>query len=104
MLNKQRIVEEKIYRRRRRKKEKRRDSSRSVSTGMFRSLSFKIQPELSTFLRNHGLLKDSYISTIIKAPDDFSFEEDNDGSVIFFKRILSTFYLSDNVLVMDFAQ
>lgn len=103
MLNRERIIEEKIYRHRRKKKKKRRESSRSFSAGMFKDLSLRIQPELSVFLRNHGFYNDGFVSTIIKAPNDFSFEEDNDGSVIFIKKILSTFYLSDNVLIMDFA-
>ena len=103
MLNKERIKEEKIYRRRRQKQEKRRDASRISSPGMFKGLSLKIQPELSVFLRNHGFFDDGFVSAIIKAPDEFSFEEDNDGSIVFFKKILSTFYLSDNVLIMDFT-
>ena len=103
MLNKERIIEDKIYRRRRKKRRKRRRASRTSSTGMFRGLSIKVQPELSVFLRNHGYFKDSLVSSIIKAPDDFSFENDNDGSIVFFKKVLSTFYLSDNVLIMDFT-
>jgi hypothetical protein len=103
MLNKERIIEEKIYRRRRKKRKRRRQSYRISSPGMFKGLSFKVQPELSVFLRNHGFFKDSYVSTSIKAPADFSFEDANDESIVFFKKVLSTFYLSDNVLVMDFS-
>lgn len=103
MMNRDRIIEEKIYRRRRKKHKRRRNSSRFSSPGMFKGLSIKIQPDLSVFMRNHGFFKDSYVSSIIKAPNDFSFEEDNDGSIVFFKQILSTYYLSDNVLLMDFT-
>lgn len=103
MLNKERIKEEKIYRHRRKKRKRHSHSSYSSSTGMFKGLSLKIQPELSVFLRNHGYFKESYVSGIIKAPSFFSFEEDNDGSIVFFKKLLSTFYLSDISLVMDFT-
>ena len=103
MLNQERLKEEKIYRRRRQKKKKKRKASMISSTGLFRGLSIKVQPELSVFLRNHGFFNDGYVSSVIKAPDEFSFEDDNDGSIEFFKRILSTFYLSDNVLLMDFT-
>ena len=103
MFVRSKIKEEKIYRRRRKKRKKKREASRFSSPGMFRGLSFKIQPELSVFLRNHRFFKDNLVSSIIKAPDDFSFEEDSDGSIVFFKKILSTFYLSDNVLIMDFS-
>ena len=103
MLIKEWLLEEKKYRRRRKKTKKRRISSRTSSPGMFKRLSLKVQPELSVFLRNHSFFKETYVSTIIKAPVDFSFEEDNDGSILFFKRILSTFYLSDNALIMDFS-
>lgn len=103
MLNRERIKEEKIYRRRRQKKRKRRGSSRATLSGSFRSLCLKVQPDLSVFLRNRGFFQDCLVSDSIKAPTDFSFEEDNDGSILFFKRILSTFYLSDNTLVMDFS-
>ena len=103
MLNREKLKEEKIYRRRRLKKKRRRDSYRSTSKGVFRDLCLKVQPDLSVFLRNHGYFNDKYISNVVKAPNDFSFEEDNDGSIIFLKKILSTFYLSDNELVMDFT-
>lgn len=103
MLKKERIKEEKIYRRRRKKKNRRRQSSHSYSAGMFKYLSLKVQPDLSVFLHNHGFFSDKYVSSAIKVPVDFSFEEDNDGSIVFFKQILSTFYLSDNVLVIDFT-
>lgn len=102
MMKRERIIEEKIYRRRRQIKKRRRASSRVSSPGMFKNLSLRIQPDLSVFLRNHNFFKDGYVSTIIRAPEFFSFEEDNDGSILFFKRLLSTFYLSDNKIVMDF--
>ena len=84
MLNREKIIEEKIYRRRRKKKKRHRESSRFFSAGIFKSLSLKIQPELSVFLRNHGFFNDGFVSAKIKAPKDFSFEEDNDGSIVFF--------------------
>ena len=103
MLNRERIKEEKIYRRWSKKRKKKREASRISSPGMFKGLSLKVQPELSVFLRNHGFFKDKFVCSIIKAPDDFSFEENNDGSLAFFKKILSTYYLSDNVLTIDFT-
>lgn len=103
MVKREKLIEDKIYRRRRKKLKRRRNSSRVSSPGMFKGLSLKVQPELSVFMRNHGFFKERYVSTIIKAPEDFSFEEDKDGSIVFFKMILSTYYLSDNVLVMDFT-
>lgn len=103
MINRERIKEEKIYRRRRQIKRRRRKSSRISSAGLFKNLSLKVQPELSVFFRNRGFFRDDFVSSCIKAPVEFSFEEDNDGSIVFFKQILSTFYLSDNVLVIDFT-
>lgn len=103
MLNIERIKEEKVYRLRRKNKKKIREASRISSPGLFKGLSLRVQPELSVFLRNHGFFKEKFVSKIIKAPNDFSLEEDNDGCIVFFKKILSTFYLSDNVLIMDFT-
>ena len=71
MMNRDRVIEEKIYRRRRKKHKRRRNSSRFSSPGMFKGLSIKIQPDLSVFMRNQGFFKDSYVSSIIKAPNDF---------------------------------
>lgn len=103
MLNRHRLIEEKVYRRRRKKRGKKKNSKRTANHGMFPSLFYKVQSVLSAFLRHQGFFDKKYICKKIIAPRQFSFDENNDECILFFKRIVSTFYLSDYQVIMDFS-
>jgi len=103
MFKRQQLKEEKVYRRRREKRGRRKKNKHKTEQGMFPSLSYKVQSVLSAFLRHHGFFDTKYICKKIVAPRQFSFDENNDECILFFKQIVSTFYLSDLQLVMDFS-
>lgn len=103
MLNRQRLIEERVYRRQRKRRKKNKPNKRKANQGMFPSLFYRVQSVLSAFLRHQGFFDKKYICKRIVAPRQFSFDENNDDCILFFKQIVSTFYLSDLQVVMDFS-
>ncbi len=95
-------IEQKIYKRRRCRKIRKKKIP-SAPKGMFEVLSVKIQTRLITFLKRERFVLKSYIQKKIIVPKFFSFENNNDDSIVFFKRLLSTYMLSDEVITIDFS-
>lgn len=103
MMKEERLREEKVYRRRRKKLKKQRKIVHKAGHGMFSSLCVKVQTQFSSFFRNHSYFDKKFVDKKIKAPKYFSFEENNDDCVVFYKQVLSTFFLSDQQIIMDFS-
>ncbi len=99
----QRRKEIKIYLRRR-KIDEREKKDRKSPKGIFQKLSITVYTSLITFLRKKKYINKKYIvKNHIAVPANFSFESCNDDSILFFKQIISTYLLSDIVMVIDFT-
>lgn len=98
---KKQIIEWKVYTRRR-KKRSQEQKAKKAPIGVFPRMSIKINTGLIKFLRWKTFVNRKYIRKEIVVPNSFSFENNNNGSILFFKELLSTYLLSDNNIVINF--
>ncbi len=100
----QRVITERVcrYRRKKRKKKSRgnRTSASFDSSGIIRFFS-------SNFIRHlerAGYLDKACTRRIIQVPDEFSFKDDFDGCVRFFRQLLSSFYYGQGDITLSFKK
>lgn len=100
----QRVITERVYRyRRKRKKGHGFGSRKKPSFDSFGALRF-FSSSFIKHLERAGYLDKSYKGTIVHAPEDFSFKDDFDGCVRFFRQLLSSFYYGRGDLVLSFKR
>lgn len=92
--NRERLLELKVYRRRRKNIRKRKQSREHYSFLFKQKLIHDCTP-LIGLLSNKGYMNDIYVCTKIPAPENFSFKENFEGSILFLKRLISTFLLGE---------
>lgn len=101
----QRIITERVYRyRRKRRRRNRTGCSRLCpsfdSSGVIRFFS-------SNFIRHlerAGYLDRLNVDSVIYAPEEFSFKDNFDGCILFFRHLLSSFYYGQGDIVLSFKQ
>lgn len=74
-----------------------------ASSGVFQRANIKVHTNLISFFRNKKFINSKYVSGKVIVPKVFSFEENSDDSLIFFKCLISTYLLTDNNTVIDFS-
>lgn len=105
-MNKERLIEFSIYRKRRRKSRqigKRRIVSRFDIDYNIRLKSISDLNRLIKIFSEKEFIKDKYVSKHILVPSVFSFKENFDESILFFKKILSSFLKSPKAIIIDFS-
>ena len=90
----QRLLELKVYKRRR-KNFRKSIQSREHYSFMFKQKLIHDCTPLIGLLSNKGYMNDIYVCTKIPAPENFSFKENFEGSILFLKRLISTFLLGE---------
>lgn len=101
----QRILTERVYRYRR-KRRRRNRTGRNRSRPSFDS-SGVIRYFSSNFIRHlerAGYLDRSYVDNIIHVPEEFSFKDDFDGCILFFRQLLSSFYYGQGNILLSFKR
>lgn len=98
---KEQLVEYKVYKERRRKQK--RNSRKIAPKGVFPRMNIFVFTNLIFFFRKNGFISSRYINKKIIVPKLFSFENNSDDSITFFKILLSSYLLSDNSIVIDFT-
>ncbi len=88
----QRLLELKVYKRRRKNICKSKQSREHYSFLFKQKLVHDCTP-LIGLLSNRGYMNEKYLCTKISAPENFSFNDDFEGSILFLKRLISTFLL-----------
>lgn len=104
MLNDQRwnsFIEQKIYRRRKKNKLKRQKQKVQFSFKYFKRLK-SMYPLIINELCKYGFINKELKNKIIRVPEKFSFKEDFDGSLFFFKELLSSFLYGGDIII-DFS-
>lgn len=99
-MKKERILELKIYKRR--SKIKKHQQRKKASDGVFPRTNIKVQTNLIAFFRKKGFISTKYITDSLTVPKLFSFEENSDDSITFFKCLLSSYLLTDTTTIVDF--
>lgn len=100
-MKKERRKELKTYKRRYKKKKKK-GKRKKASSGVFPRINIKVQTNLLSFFRNKGFINKDYISDSVIVPKIFSFEENSDDCIIFFKCLISSYLLTDKTTIVDF--
>lgn len=94
-MKKERILELKVYKRRCKLKKKRQKPRKKALAGVFQRINIKVQTNLLSFFRKKGFINKDYISNRVIVPKIFSFEENSDDCITFFKCIMSSYLLTD---------
>lgn len=98
-------LQERVFRRRRiLKKRGRIKSSKSLCRFKYTNRLHNLFPLFLKHFEEKGFIKKEYVCSRIIVPQKFSFSEDFDSSIIFFKRLLSSFILSQENIILDFSQ
>lgn len=101
-MKKERILELKVYKRRCKLKKKRQKPRKKALAGVFQRINIKVQTNLLSFFRKKGFINKDYISNRVIVPKIFSFEENSDDCITFFKCIMSSYLLTDKTTLVDF--
>ena len=99
----QRNLEQKIYRRRKIRKKYKGVSRNEFSFGS-NSLVQRFYTKFIQQLDKAGYIDEKYKKDVIKAPKMFSFKDDYNGCVTFFKELISSYLYTEDVLVLDFRK
>ena len=99
-MKKERILELKVYKRRRKLREYK--QRKKAAVGVFPRTNIKVQTNLIAFFRKKGFISTKYIADTLTVPKIFSFEENSDDSITFFKFLLSSYLLTDTTTIVDF--
>ncbi len=83
-------------------KEKRQKPRKKALAGVFQRINIKVQTNLLSFFRKKGFINKDYISNRVIVPKIFSFEENSDDCITFFKCIMSSYLLTDKTTLVDF--
>ena len=100
-MTKERLIEKKIYLERR--KAQKRNKRESAAKGVFPRMNIFVFTSLIIFLKKKGFFSKEYINKSIIVPRHFSFEDNSDDSITFFKIMLSSYLLSDDSILIDFS-
>lgn len=100
-MKKERRKELKIYKRRYRKRKEKGKRKKALS-GVFPRINIKVQTNLISFFRKKGFINKDYISDKVIVPKIFSFEENSDDCITFFKCLISSYLLTDKTTIVDF--
>lgn len=103
IMNRERIIEESVYRRRRKRKLYQKKHIKRILPIAFVKQNPAVSTRMISFLRKKGYVKEEYITKGIKIPRIFSFEAQCEDSIICYKLIISTFMLSHYAVVLDFT-
>jgi hypothetical protein len=95
------LLEYKIYKERRKKQK--RNNRKVAPKGVFPRMNIFVFTNLINFFRKNGFVSSQYINKTIVVPKFFSFENNSDDSITFFKLLLSSYLLSDNSILIDFT-
>lgn len=97
------ILEKKVYRSRRRKR-KEKSENKSIpgfdDFGSVKAFYTKFIKELS----HNDFIRDSYTYSNIEVPYRFSLKKDYNGSVLFFKKLVSSYFLYKGFITLDFRK
>lgn len=99
----QRNIEQKVYRRRRLKRKLKGVSKYEFSFDS-NSIVQRFYTRFIQQLDKAGYINEKYKRDVIKAPKMFSFKDDYDGSVTFFKELISSYLFLEDVIVLDFSK
>lgn len=100
-MKKERRKELKIYKRRYRKRNEK-GKRKKAKSGVFQRMNIKVQTNLLSFFRKKGFINKDYISDRVIVPKIFSFEENSDDCITFFKCLISSYLLTDTTTIVDF--
>lgn len=100
-MKKERRKELKIYKRRYRKRNEKGKRKKAIS-GVFQRMNIKVQTNLISFFRNKGFIRSDYATENVIVPKIFSFEENSDDCITFFKCLISSYLLTDKTTIVDF--
>ena len=97
------ILEEKVYKSRRKKRKKKSEKNSLAGfdeAGTVKAYYTKFIKEL-----NHkGFINEKYVYRIIEVPHKFSLKKDYDGSMLFFRKLVSSYFLSSGSVTIDFRK
>lgn len=96
------LLEQKIYRRRRKNRRKK-QKYKSQHTFKYLDKIKNMFPLIIKELEKHNFLNHNYKYKVITVPDIFSFKENFDKSILFFKELLSSFCFGGDIII-DFKQ
>lgn len=100
-MKKERRKELKIYKRRYRKRNEK-GKRKKAKSGVFQRMNIKVQTNLISFFRNKGFIRSDYATENVIVPKIFSFEENSDDCITFFKCLISSYLLTDKTTIVDF--
>lgn len=73
------------------------------SSSLYSRLNYNVHTNLISFLRKKNFLNKEYAENKLCVPTHFSFEKQNDESLFFFKKLLSSYLCSNNSITLDFT-
>lgn len=101
-----RIIEQKVYRFRRRKRSKQiqKKGTKRLSTQVYSYVRF--MGDYLKFFLDQNFINYEYCSEdgVIQSPKFFSFKKDYDGTLLFVRRYLSTYFLGGSHVVLNFSK
>lgn len=99
------LLEQHVYKHRREKRRKKlRRAVQNVSVNKYRIDVHRYFTILFRFWNAKGYINEKYCRSVIYAPKKFSFKSDFDGSIVFFKELISTYFLREGNLSIDFSK
>lgn len=99
----QHALEQKIYKRRRKRK-KRKASPRIVYSFDSAALVQRFYTKFIQQLSKAGYIDEHFKKEIITVPKRFSFKENYDECVVFFKELISSYLFLETVIILDFRK
>lgn len=101
------VLEERVYRQRRKRKRKHQYETGVIkkvpsfdATGSVRSYYTKLIQQLN----NSDFIHEDYSKKLVYAPTNFSFKHNYDGTIVFFKQLVSSYFLSSGSTIISFEK